>query len=311
MKALARYLSAQDLAGPGKAGVLRGTMRLSEPMAKHTSWRVGGPADRFYEPADIADLALFLQSVPAEEPVTFLGLGSNLLVRDGGLRGTVVCTSGVLGQMQRTGENTVWAESGVACAKIAKFCAKENLVGGEFFAGIPGTLGGALAMNAGAFGGETWTLVSRVETLDRRGERHRRSPNDYQVSYRHVEGHKGEWFIGAELKLAAGDGAASAARIKELLAKRNATQPTNLPNCGSVFRNPTGDHAARLIESAGLKGYCMGGACVSEKHANFIVNMGTASAQDIESLIAHVAQTVSAVHGVDLVREVHIIGELS
>lgn len=309
MKTVLRYLAPQQIGGSGQTAALRGTLLLREPMAKHTSWRVGGPADRYYEPADVADLASFLRGVPESEPIFFVGLGSNLLVRDGGLRATVVCTSGVLGEIHRTGETTVWVESGVACAKIAKFCAKENLVGAEFFAGIPGTLGGALAMNAGAFGGETWNLVVRVETLDRRGERHRRSPRDYQVSYRHVAGPHGEWFIGAELTLASGDGAASALRIKELLAKRNATQPTNLPNCGSVFRNPPGDHAARLIESAGLKGVCFGGACVSEKHANFVVNTGAATAREIEDLIAHVAQTVAAKQGVELVREVHIVGE--
>lgn len=304
-----RYLAPEHVGGAGSADALRGTLKLNEAMSKHTSWRVGGPADRYYEPADIDDLAVFLRGLPQAEPILFVGLGSNLLVRDGGWRGSVVCTSGVLDEIKRDGDTTLWVESGVACAKIAKFCAKENLIGGEFFAGIPGTLGGALAMNAGAFGGETWSLVTRVETIDRRGERHRRSVQDYQVSYRHVVGPQGEWFVGAQLNLSPGDGAASAQRVKELLAKRNAAQPTKLPSCGSVFRNPVGDFAARLIESIGLKGACIGGACVSEKHANFIVNSDQATAQNIEELIAQVAQRVATECGVTLIREVHIVGE--
>jgi UDP-N-acetylmuramate dehydrogenase len=183
-----------------------------------------------------------------------------------------------------------------------------NLVGGEFLAGIPGTLGGALAMNAGAFGGETWSLVRRVETIDRRGVRRWRAPADFQVGYRQVRGPAGEWFVTAELQLQAGDGEAGLQRVKELLERRNATQPIGLPSCGSVFRNPPGDHAARLIEACGLKGTRRGGACVSAKHANFIINEGTASAADIEDLIRYVAETVERMQGVCLVPEVHVVG---
>jgi UDP-N-acetylmuramate dehydrogenase len=288
---------------------LRGTLLRNEPMARHTTWRVGGAAERYYQPADIADLALFLQQLPADEPLYWIGLGSNLLVRDGGIRGTVIATSGLLDGIERLDAERVRVESGVACAKVARFCAREGLAGAEFLSGIPGTMGGALAMNAGCFGGETWRLVEAVETLDRQGRLQLREAGQYQVGYRHVSGPAGEWFVAARLRLEAGDATALQARNRELLERRSASQPTRLPNAGSVFRNPEGDHAARLIDSAGLKGRCIGGACVSEKHANFIVNTGAASAAQIEALLELVQQEVERVHGVRLQPEVKIIGE--
>ena len=287
---------------------LRGTLRHDEPLSRHNTWRVGGVARTYYEPADVDDLAAFLRRLPEEEPLLWIGLGSNLLVRDGGVPGTVIATAGALNELERLDEFTVRAGAGVACNKIARFCARLNLVGAEFLAGIPGALGGALAMNAGAFGGETWPLVNAVETLDRHGQRRRRTPQDYEIGYRHLRGPENEWFVAAELQLQAGDGEASLARVKELLERRNVTQPIGLPSCGSVFRNPPGDFAARLIEAAGLKGACIGGACVSTKHANFIINTGSASAADIEALIAHVAETVEQFHGVHLMPEVRIVG---
>jgi len=288
---------------------LRGKMSYDEPMAKHTSWRVGGLADCYYQPADIEDLATLLAQLPGNEPISWIGLGSNLLVRDGGIRGTVIATSGVINGLQRLQGNKVRAEAGVSCAKVARFCARQGLTGAEFLAGIPGTMGGALAMNAGAFGGETWEIVSAVETLHRSGRRHERLPDEYQVGYRSVRGPENEWFVAAELELKPGDTEAAQARIKELLAKRSDSQPIQIPNAGSVFRNPPGDHAARLIEATGLKGLCIGGACVSEKHANFIVNTGSAKAADIEALINQVAHEVELKHGLRLEREVRIVGE--
>lgn len=288
---------------------LRGDLRLREPMAAHTSWRVGGPADRFYQPADLEDLAGFLAGLPADEPLLWLGLGSNLLVRDGGIRGTVVFTLGALDELRRVGGQGLYAGAGVTCAKVARAAARAGLTGAEFLAGIPGTFGGALAMNAGAFGGETWDLVAAVETLDRHGVRHRRAPEEYRVGYRSVQAPGEEWFVGAELHLLPGDVAAAQARIRELLARRGATQPTQQPSCGSVFCNPPGDHAARLIEAAGLKGLRRGDAQVSEKHANFIVNLGAATAADIEDLIHEVREQVRAVHGVVLETEVRMVGE--
>lgn len=287
---------------------LRGKLRRDEPMVRHSSWRVGGLARSFYEPADVDDLTAFLQQLPPDEPLFWLGLGSNVLVRDGGIPGTVIATSGALMGLAKIDSLTVRADSGVACNKVARFCAGLNLVGGEFLAGIPGTMGGALAMNAGAFGGETWPLVQRVETIDRNGIRRWREPGDFRIGYRDVRGPDGEWFIATELRLQSGDGEASLARVKELLERRNLTQPIGLPSCGSVFRNPPGDHAARLIESCGLKGFCRGRACVSSKHANFIINTGNATATDIEELIMLVAERVEQAHGVRLQPEVHIIG---
>lgn len=288
---------------------LRGTLLTNESMARHTTWRVGGAAERYYQPADIDDLALFLRQLPEQEPLYWLGLGSNLLVRDGGIRGTVIATTGQLSGLTRIDDSRVRVESGVSCAKVARFCAREGLAGAEFLSGIPGTMGGALAMNAGCFGGETWKVVESVETLDHQGGLHRRMANEYQVGYRHVTGPDGEWFVAACLKLEKGDASALQARNKELLERRSSSQPTQLPNAGSVFRNPEGDYAARLIETAGLKGRCIGGGCVSEKHANFIVNSGNATAADIEALIELVQQEVEKVHGVRLQTEVHIIGE--
>jgi UDP-N-acetylmuramate dehydrogenase len=288
---------------------LRGTLLRDEPMARHTSWRVGGPAGRYYQPADIADLALFLSQLPADEPLYWVGLGSNLLVRDGGIRGTVIATSGMLNEISRLDAKRVRVESGVACARVARFCAREGLAGAEFLCGIPGTMGGALAMNAGCFGGETWRLVESVETLDRAGRLHIRDAAAYEVGYRHVTGPAGEWFVAATLKLEKGDASGLLEANKKLLAQRSASQPTQQPNAGSVFRNPEGDYAARLIESAGLKGRCVGKACVSQKHANFIVNEGGATAAGIEALIEQVKREVRQQHGVVLQCEVHIIGE--
>ena len=287
----------------------QGELIHHEMMNKHTSWRVGGPADNYYKPHDLDDLCVFLGQLAANEPLTWLGLGSNLLVRDGGIRGTVISTSGLLNNISLQNETELYVEAGVSCAKVARFAARQNLTGVEFLAGIPGTMGGALAMNAGAFGGETWSRVKQVTTVSRTGERINHDRDEYQIGYRSVRGPEAEWFVSAILSLSSGDVDAGQQRIKELLAKRAETQPTRQASCGSVFRNPDGDHAARLIETAGLKGCCIGGACVSEKHANFIINTGDASAADIEQLIEKVAATVKQQHGVSLHREVHIIGE--
>lgn len=286
-----------------------GKLLLNEPLARYTSWRVGGKADQLYIPAGLDDLRLFLQSVDADKPIYFVGLGSNLLVRDGGVRGAVVLMHNVLTELKVESE-LVYAEAGVTCGKLAKFCAKAGKQGAEFFAGIPGTLGGALAMNAGCYGTETWNTVRRVTTINRQGELNTRDADEFIASYRHVDMPvAGEWFVAAWLDLKAGDAHESAQKIKELLATRLASQPLNLPSAGSTFRNPAGDHAARLIEASGLKGYIIGGAQVSEKHANFIVNIGDANALDIELLIKHMRETVLEKQGVALQQEVKVIGE--
>ena len=293
----------------GKLTHRRGTLLRDEPMSRHTSWRVGGLADCVYLPADLDDLSEFLASLPKDEPITWVGLGSNLLVRDGGVRGTVIMTSGTLGELSLQGDGTVRAEAGVACAKIARFSVQQGLQGGEFLAGIPGTVGGALAMNAGCHGSETWQFVTAVETVDRSGERRVRALKDFTVAYRKVSGPAGEWFAAGHFRFRPGQAVEGRGVIKQLLAKRGASQPTQLPNAGSVFKNPAGDFAARLIEASGLKGVCEGRACVSEMHANFIVNTGDARAADIEKLIARVQAEVEMQQGVRLETEVRVIGE--
>ncbi len=316
-------MSEADVAGGG-GSVLRGQFLYNEPMRKHVSWRAGGVAQRVYIPADLEDLTWMVRAVPAHEAIHMVGLGSNLLVRDGGVRGVVILLHGVLTKLaieSRTqglppappGADSalIYAEAGIASAKLARFAANHDLVGGEFWAGIPGTVGGAIAMNAGCHGSETWDRLVQVRTLDRQGHLNERLPQDYVTGYRHValrEMHE-EWFIGGWFRLERGDGTASRRHIKELLQKRIDTQPLSLPNAGSVFRNPPDDFAARLIESCGLKGHRIGDAQVSEKHANFIVNLGQATATDIERLIEHVEETVEARTNVRLLREVRIIGE--
>jgi UDP-N-acetylmuramate dehydrogenase len=287
----------------------RGDLNINEPMSAHTSWRAGGNARRFYKPADLDDLCEFLQDMAPLEPLLWLGLGSNLLVRDGGFPGTVIFTHGALTELEWQDDVTLRAGAGVTCAKVARVTAKQGLTGAEFLAGIPGTMGGALAMNAGAFGDETWSLVTAVETIDRTGQLHTRLPTEYRVGYRSVEGMADEWFVAAHLSLQQGDSGKAQAAIRDLLAQRGATQPTSQYSCGSVFRNPPGDHAARLIESAGLKGMQQGGAQVSEKHANFIINTGNASAADIETLINQVQGCVEQLYDVRLETEVRIVGE--
>ncbi len=286
------------------------TMLLfDESMAKHTTWRVGGPARYYFQPADVADLSDFLRSLPVGEQILWLGLGSNLLVRDGGFAGTVIAVCGRLNEIETIAGSRLRVGAGTPGALVARHAARAGLCGAAFLAGIPGTMGGALAMNAGAFGGETWQRVINVQTIDRQGVIHRRTPLEYKVAYREVKAPKEEWFVGCELQLEPGDAGAERREVQRLLVQRNATQPVGQPSAGSTFRNPPGDHAARLIEAAGLKGFQLGGAKVSEKHANFIVNTGAATAADIEGLIRHVQQTVEQHTGTCLQTEVHIVGE--
>ncbi|HJT51014.1 MAG TPA: UDP-N-acetylmuramate dehydrogenase [Nitrosospira sp.] len=308
---------------------LRGETRMNQPMKNYTSWRTGGKAERVYLPADLTDLTAFLRCLPADEPVYVVGLGSNLLVRDGGVRGTVVILHGRLNDLRlekKDGDSgVIYADAGVACAKVARFAALHSLAGAEFLAGIPGTVGGALAMNAGCYGAETWETVLQVQTLGRSGKLLQRLRENYEIGYRRVTLKPGagageyhaastetslarEWFVGGWFKLPCGEEGVSRQKIKELLGRRISSQPLNLPNAGSVFRNPTGDRAARLIESCGLKGFRIGGAVVSSKHANFIVNAGNAMAADIEAVIEAVRETVKRQTGTELEQEVRIIG---
>ncbi|MCC5795026.1 MAG: UDP-N-acetylmuramate dehydrogenase [Chromatiales bacterium] len=279
-----------------------------EPMARHTTWRVGGPADLFCRPGSLAELQDFLAGLPDGVPIWFVGLGSNLLVRDGGLRGAVVMTGRALNDVRRLADELVEAGAGVPCTALARRLVRWGLGPAEFLAGIPGTLGGALRMNAGAFGGETWDHVVSVDVIDRGGRVSTRDRGEYQAAYREVSAPEHEWFVAARLRFSAGHGDA-AGRMQALLAERQQRQPLGQPSCGSVFRNPPSDHAARLIEAAGLKGLRIGAAEVSPKHANFIINTGGATAADIESLIWTVRDRVRERFGVSLEPEVRIIGE--
>ena len=325
------------------AAGLRGEVRRREPMAGHVTWRAGGTAEAAYLPADLDDLIHFLRLLPAGEPVHMIGLGSNLLVRDGGLRGTVIFTHRALREMRLDHLGAlgggIYAEAGVACPKVARYAALNNLAGAEFLAGIPGTVGGALAMNAGCYGGETWDIVAHVLSVDRTGRIRARTREDYEIDYRSVvlraheipphppvlkggaipstppltkggvRGDSEEWFVATSFRLKRGSGAESRRKITELLRRRIATQPLGEPNAGSVFRNPKGAYAARLIEACGLKGRVIGDAMISEKHANFIVNQGSARAADIEDLILLAERSVREKFGIALEREVRIVGE--
>jgi len=281
----------------------------NEPMSRHTSWRAGGVARHFVQAQSLTALASYVSALDKSEELLWLGLGSNLLVRDGGYGGTVIATQGVMTQLEMIDDTTVYVGAGVASAKLARFCSRHGLAGAEFFAGIPGLVGGALAMNAGAFGGETWPLVIEVETMNRQGEIKRRKASEFEYGYRSVKGLADEWFVSATLRLNKQQTTDNTIDIKQLLAKRAASQPTGVASCGSVFWNPEGHYAAQLIENCKLKGKRIGGAVVSQKHANFIINDNGATAEDIESLILFVQKTVKDETGILLHPEVKIVGD--
>jgi UDP-N-acetylmuramate dehydrogenase len=306
MSALRNY-SGQDLAGGYD---MRGVVRHHEPLARHTSWRVGGTADRWFEPADRQDLIEFVRALAPGEPVLWIGLGSNLLVRDGGVRGTVICLHGALDRVELRNGTAIQAEAGVHCARLAKFAQQNRRAGLGFMAGIPGTVGGALAMNAGAWGGETWPNVLEAEVLLRGGRAEWWAASAFRWDYRHVELPRNVLgFLGARFAVGEDRDGEHERSTRESLARRKATQPVGKPSAGSTFRNPPGDHAARLIESCGLKGHRIGGAEVSTQHANFIITGEGATAADVEALILHVQQVVRERTGVELVPEVRVVGE--
>jgi UDP-N-acetylmuramate dehydrogenase len=283
-------------------------LRYRESMARHTSWRVGGEAEIYFQPRSVSSLAGFLADLPAATPVTWVGLGSNLLVRDGGIRGAVIATNALPKRFEAAADGHVRCSAALPCATLAKRCARLGLGPAAFFAGIPGSIGGALAMNAGAFGGETWDRVEAAETIDRSGCLHDRKRDEFTVAYRSVSGPADEWFLGASFAFAPTH-SSEPETIRALLQERAEKQPLGLPSAGSVFRNPPGRHAGELIESAGLKGLRRGGAVVAEKHANFIINTGSATAADIEGLIGEVRRRVRESTGIELTPEVRIIGD--
>lgn len=301
--------AAKSVPPPFDMAGLRGTLKFDEPLSRHTSWRVGGPARYFYQPADREDVVELVRRVPDGMTVVWIGLGSNMLVRDGGIDGLVVKTSRALSAITLLDTNSIYAEAGVSCAKVARFTVRNGLAGAEFLAGVPGSFGGALAMNAGAFGGETWPLVSRIECIDRKGNCRWIDRADIEFRYRHVSLPVGESLLAGELALTPADPTLDgSAEIRSLLERRSASQPIQSANAGSVFKNPEGNYAARIIESLGLKGYAIGGARFSEVHANFIINEGNATAQDIESLIDVARSRAQAEAGITLEPEVRIVG---
>jgi UDP-N-acetylmuramate dehydrogenase len=297
-----------ELSSTFEAVSLRGELRRNELLAEYTSWRTGGQADYVFLPADLDDLSLFLRHLPEDIPLTWLGLGSNTLIRDGGIEGVVIVTQGALTKLNTLNEQTIRVEAGIASAQFARHTARLGAKGLEFLAGIPGTIGGALAMNAGCFDGETWRFVQMAETINRRGEISLRPASDFKVSYRHVVKPSDEWFVAGHFSLVPGDKETALNVIRNLLERRSNTQPTGTANCGSVFRNPANDYAGRLIESCGLKGKSVGGAAVSSKHANFIINENNGTSNDIEQLILEVKDAVLRETGIELTPEVCIIG---
>jgi UDP-N-acetylmuramate dehydrogenase len=287
----------------------RGKLYSHFDLKALNSWRIGGRAERFYCPLDLDDLCRFLATCPPQEPIFFLGLGSNCLIRDGGLKGTVILTLGSLDRLEMLDDITLFAGAGLSCAQVARYSARQSLTGGEFLAGVPGTMGGALFMNAGAYGSETWKWVQKVQCVNRAGQLSWADASEFKVSYRCIEGLGDRWFVGAVLKFAKDPHHAGLEKIKKMLNHRAETQPTSEPSCGSVFRNPPNDYAGRLIEKAGFKGFSIGGAQVSPKHANFIVNTGNASSQDVETLIHLLQETILKQFNVHLEPEVKMIGD--
>ena len=286
---------------------IRGEIINSEPMKKHTSLRVGGAAQYFYKPSDVTDLVHFLSLLDNDISIFWLGRGSNILVRDEGLSGVVISSSKILREITKINDLTIEVEANVPCTMLAKKCIRWGLGPSEFFSGIPGSLGGALAMNAGAYGNETWERVGSVRTINRNGKIKNRNLEEYQIDYRDVKGPINEWFVSAILKFESNI-IPSMERQKEMLEKRKKSQPLGKPSCGSVFRNPPGNFAAKLIEKSNLKGYRIGGAHVSSKHANFIITDDSACANDVERLIEYIRSTVKNLHGIELKCEVRIIG---
>ena len=288
---------------------LQGELRTQEPMSRHTSWKTGGNADYYYIASDINDLAKFISKLPTSTPITWIGFGSNLLVRDGGVSGVVVSVVGLLNELKKINETDIFIGAGVSCVKVAHFSAKHGLEGIEFLAGIPGTIGGALAMNAGAYGGEIWSYIKEVETINRKGKREIFEKNKFDINYRSVSISENEWFIACKMKLEISTRTVVNDRIKKMLSERADGQPLGKLSCGSVFRNPTNQHAAKLIELCGLKGKKVGGAVISDKHSNFIINTGNATSLDIEQLIEFIQACVYEKYNIKLIPEVRIIGE--
>ena len=286
---------------------VRGRLSENAPLAGITWFRVGGPAEVMFRPADRDDLAQFIAGLPAGVPVTVIGVGSNLLVRDGGVAGVVIrLGKGFAGIEARDGH--LHAGAGALDINVARTAAEAGFAGLEFLSGIPGTMGGALRMNAGAYGRELVDVVIAAEALDARGALHRLDKQALGLSYRH-SGVPEDWiFLGADLKTKAGDPAAIHARLSEIQSAREASQPIRSRTGGSTFANPTGHKAWELIDRAGCRGLRLGGAMVSQMHTNFLINTGNATAAEIETLGETVRRRVRETSGIELIWEMRRIG---
>jgi UDP-N-acetylmuramate dehydrogenase len=284
----------------------RGRISLNEPLSKYTSFRIGGPADYYLEPADKDDAVSIVRYLRRQEfPFLLIGRGSNMLVSDDGVRGAVVNLETGLNSLACI-DDLVVAGAGVSLARFVDYCIQQGFQGVEMLPGIPGTIGGAVIMNAGAYGGEISDHLVDVEVL--RGENVVRIPKaEAGFAYRR-SGFQDQIVLGASFRLPRGDKASTMRIRRDLLVKRNQAQPLNFPNSGSVFKNPKPRHAAQLIEEAGLKGHRIGNAQISEKHANFIVNLGGARASDVLDLIELARTKVFAKFGITLEPEVKLIG---
>ena len=279
----------------------------NELLSKHTSWKVGGPADIFFIPKNRDDLSTFLKSNHTKE-ITWLGNGTNVLVRDGGIRGVVISTKKSIDKISIETGNSYRVEAGASCMDLALFAEKNQLGPAAFFSGIPGSVGGALTMNAGSFCHETWEFVESLEVIDEAGVIHHLDPKDFKFSYRTVEFPFPLWFVSCLMQFPESQ-TTTKSELKAIRNERLKTQPLSEDTCGSVFKNPKPEHAGDLIDRAGLKGYKIGGCSISMKHANFIVNEGDATSANIEDLIKHVQSAVKTKFDVDLETEVRIIGE--
>lgn len=279
------------------------------PMSRYTTFRVGGPADVLFFPASVEELQEALAAAKAKGiPVCLIGNGSNLIVRDGGIRGLVIALGEPFSELRVEGAQ-VWAQAGARLSAVAAAAQRAGLAGLEFASGIPGTLGGGCAMNAGAYGGELKDVLVWADVL-LDGELHRLSRDEMEMGYRStLPLRRGAIVLAACFELRQDDPEAIQERMRDLANRRREKQPLNLPSAGSTFKRPEGHFAGALIEQCGLKGCTIGGAQVSEKHAGFIVNVGDATAADILNLIEHVQRVVRAQTGVHLETEVRVLGE--
>ena len=292
------------------AGDTPARLRFSEPMDRHTSFRIGGLADAFFEPASIQEIDQALSFCKRHQiPCTIIGNGSNLLVSDLGIRGLVLAVGDSLSGIERQ-DNTLLVMAGTRLAALAAFAARQELTGLEFASGIPGTLGGAIQMNAGAYDGCMQDVVRQTQYLDEDLNCRYMTGEEHQFSYRHSGfSDRSTGILRAHLELNPGTYAAITARINDLAERRRQSQPLELPSAGRVFKRPPGFYAGKLISDCQLKGLCIGDAQVSEKHAGFIVNRGAATARDVRRLIEHIQAVVSAQTGVRLEPEIKCIGD--